>query len=68
MMMDRITDILQECKRDSVAILKAHLKSIVARSGYREKMTDRATLHINGIQLYMENEASITYNAEGRFA
>lgn len=29
MMMDRITDILQEGVRDSVAILKAHLKSIV---------------------------------------
>lgn len=36
MMMDRIMDILQGGKRNSVAILKAHLKSTVARRVYRE--------------------------------
>lgn len=46
--MHRIRDILHEGKRDSVAILKAHLKSIVARKVYKEKMTNRATLHENG--------------------
>lgn len=51
-MMHRIRDILHGGKRDSVAILKVHLKSIVARRVYRDKMTNRATLHENGIQIY----------------
>lgn len=46
--MHRIRDILHGGKRDSVAILKVHLKSIVARRVYRDKMTNRATLHENG--------------------